>query len=116
MVESNVLGLIVIGVFVFAIAVVTCVTVIIWNILTYKHEQGEQEKRRELELKEAILDYKAKIHEADVKAKQNTKPEINDPKPQKAPEADIAQWFEIMSDPDMLFGEVEAKTETKEVK
>lgn len=107
MVESNVLGLIVIGVFIFAIAVVTCVTVIIWNILTYKHEQESEDKDRELELKRAELEYKLRIYEANLKAKQEAKPEVKDP--EKASESDLKAWFDIMTDPDMLFDDTTAK-------
>jgi len=83
------------------------------SIICNRHMDSRHEKElaqeKDIAIKKMQLEYSIKKLEVDASAVK-----VNDPKkPEKASESELAQWFEIMSDPDKLFEEEPAKKEVK---
>jgi len=94
------------------IALFICIAVYVIYTNTQAHEASENEKDRALTLKQAEMDFKLKAMELKCRQDLVAKPKDNKD-PEKASESDLKAWFDIMTDPDKLFGD---DTATKEVK
>ena len=84
----------------------TAIAIICNRHMDSRHEK-ELAQEKDIEIKRMQLEYSIKKLEVDSKVVKTNDPE----KPKKAPESELAQWFEIMSDPDKLFDDTPAKKE-----
>ena len=97
---------------IFAIALLVVIAIIMYrehsDNVKYIRYRNDREEDDEMITKRMILEYKMEVEKLKLK---NAQPTVNDPKPVKASDTELAEWFELMTNPDKLFEETNTKEE-----